>query len=483
MKNNSKKLVKKNLEYKKYLKEKMITCMLNWKDMMIRLIVGLIKRPYIKVSQYFPKPFRSFGGNINVKVDLSNYATKTDLKNVTHVDTSSFALKTNLANLKTEVHKLDIDKLAPVPVDLSKLSDVVKNDVAKKAVYDKLVPKVNNLDTSDFVLKTKYQTDKTELEKKIPGLADFVKKTKLSELENKIPEVVSLSTKTALTVVKTKIPDISSLVRKTDYNKKISELKNKLFDHNHDKYSTTTEFNTMTASVFNARLAQVNLITKADFDAKLSSLNRKNTSNKTKHFLVENELKKIKTFNSSYFIGKSQFEENDTQNYLVFQPMYRYFKRFVGVGTGNYIYFWKSRGLSDENITAPTTSDYGVNPQVSYYGTKAWGKFDGSCWKQEKVAFNHGKVVHIYIVYEITKIVDFSGNNNRPKIENALFRTVSLTKNADTDKYKYSGYGTRFDRRSRFSHPSGEYGQNVTIFGVDISSSTKIDNRKKKFWF
>ena len=106
------------------------------------------------MSQYFPKPFRSFGGDINVKVDLSNYATKTDLKSVTHVDTSSFALKTNLANLKAEVHKLDTDKLAPVPVDLSKLSDVVKNDVAKKTVYVKLMAKINNIDTSDFVLKT-----------------------------------------------------------------------------------------------------------------------------------------------------------------------------------------------------------------------------------------------------------------------------------------------------------------------------------------
>ena len=128
------------------------------------------------MSQYFPKPFRSFGGNINVKVDLSNYATKTDLKNVTHVDTSSFALKTNLANLKTEVDKLDIDKLAPVPVDLSKLNDAVQNDVVKKAVYDKIAAKVNNIDTSDYVLKTKYQTDKTESEKKIPGDTDFVKK-------------------------------------------------------------------------------------------------------------------------------------------------------------------------------------------------------------------------------------------------------------------------------------------------------------------
>ena len=86
------------------------------------------------MSQYFPKPFRSFGGNINVKVDLSNYATKTDLKNVTQVDTSIFALKTNLASLKVEVNKLDVNKLAPVPVDLSKLSDVVKNDAVKKTV-------------------------------------------------------------------------------------------------------------------------------------------------------------------------------------------------------------------------------------------------------------------------------------------------------------------------------------------------------------
>ena len=116
------------------------------------------------MSQYFPKVLRSFERNINAKADLSNYATKTDLKNVTHVDTLSFALKTNLANLKNEVDKLDIGKLVPGPVDLSKLSDVVKNNIVKKTVYDKLVAKVNNIDTNDVVLKTKYQTDKTELE-------------------------------------------------------------------------------------------------------------------------------------------------------------------------------------------------------------------------------------------------------------------------------------------------------------------------------
>ena len=100
--------------------------MSNGKVMIIHLIVGLIKKTLYKMSQYFPKPYEPFGGDINVKVDLSNYATKADIKNISHVDTSSFALKTNLAGLKTEVDQLDIDKLVPVPVDLSKLSDSKK---------------------------------------------------------------------------------------------------------------------------------------------------------------------------------------------------------------------------------------------------------------------------------------------------------------------------------------------------------------------
>ena len=129
------------------------------------------------MSQYFPKPFNShLGDSIKVTTDLSNYATKTDIKNISHVDTSSFALKTNLASLKTEVDKLDIDKLVPIPVDLSKLNDAVKNDVVKKTVYDELVAKVDNIDASDFVLKNKYNTDKKELENKIPETTDLVKK-------------------------------------------------------------------------------------------------------------------------------------------------------------------------------------------------------------------------------------------------------------------------------------------------------------------
>ena len=113
------------------------------------------------MSQYFPKPYKPFGGDINVKINLSNYAAKVDIKNISHADTSRFALKSNLGNLKTEFDKLDINKLVPAPVDLSKLSDVVKNDVVKKDAYDKLVTKVNSIFTIEFVLKTKY-TDKSQ---------------------------------------------------------------------------------------------------------------------------------------------------------------------------------------------------------------------------------------------------------------------------------------------------------------------------------
>ena len=189
-------------------------------------------------------------------------------------------------------------------------------------MYDKLVAKVNNIDTNDFVLKTKYQTGKTELETKIPDLTHFVKKAKLTELENKIPDLSSLATKTALTNVENKIPDVSSLVKKNPT--KITEIENKLNNHNHDKYIDTLEFNKLAAGVFNARLAQaILIITKTGFHAKLSRNSIKITEHKAEHVLVKNELNKLKTFDSS-FIGKSHFEEDGTQNYLVFQPLNKY---------------------------------------------------------------------------------------------------------------------------------------------------------------
>ena len=211
------------------------------------------------MSQYFP-PYKKSSGDIKLKLDLSNYATKTDLKNVTHLDVSNFASKTNLAALKTEIDKIDTDKLKTVPNDLAKLSNVVKNDVVKKTEYVKLVTKVNGIDPTNFVLRAKYEKDGsdfedkiTKIDKKMSDISDLVKKTgfnaKITEEEGKIPSITGLATNSALTAIKNKIPDVSSLVKKTDYNTKISEIENKVNNHNYDKYITTPEFNTMAASV------------------------------------------------------------------------------------------------------------------------------------------------------------------------------------------------------------------------------------------
>ena len=119
------------------------------------------------MSNYFCRRYKRFDGEISVKVDLSNYETKTDLKNVSHVDVSSFALKSNLVGLKTGVDKIDADKLKTVPVDLAKLSNVVKNDVIKKTEYDKLIAKVNGIDNANFVSRTKSEKDGSDFEDKI----------------------------------------------------------------------------------------------------------------------------------------------------------------------------------------------------------------------------------------------------------------------------------------------------------------------------
>ena len=180
------------------------------------------------MSQYFPKPYEPFGGGINVKVDLSNYATKTDLKNISHIDVSSYALKSNLANPKTEVDKLDIDKLTSVPIDLAKLSNVVKNNVVKKTEYDKLVNKVNGINNTNFVSRTKYEKDGSDsedrindIEKKIPDISNLVKKSSLTAVENKIPDISGLATKSALTAVENKIPNVSTLVKKQIMRQKL----------------------------------------------------------------------------------------------------------------------------------------------------------------------------------------------------------------------------------------------------------------------
>ena len=215
-------------------------------------------------SQYFP-PYENYSNNIKVQLDLTNYATKKDIKDITHVDNSSYALKTNLAALKTEVDNIETDKLKTVPNDLAKLSNVVKNNVVKNTEYNTLKNKVDTIDTSGFVTRTKFTTDTNDLddkidkvEKKIPdisGLAtkssvtrliieqedctDKVKKkihdisglaskTELAAVEIKIPDVCGLATGSALTAVENKIPDITSLIKQTDFDTKLKNISDRV---------------------------------------------------------------------------------------------------------------------------------------------------------------------------------------------------------------------------------------------------------------
>ena len=217
-----------------------------------------------------------------------------------------------------------------------------------------------------------------------------------------------------------------------------------------------------------ALLKKTNYSTKvAEIDTKLSSLDGKISKKK-------NELDKTTNDTVLLFLGNMLFNSEDgSQAYLIFQSIYRYFKTITNT---NYILLWKSRGLSAESIKAPTTSDNSLNPELSYIDYNIRVKLTGSYLKKSKITYTHKESVNIYIVYELGSS---SSHIDDPTLKNCLFGAVPLTKNADIDKYGYSGYGIGFDRRGSFSFPGNGNGQNVLIFGVDIRSSPHIDDKKK----
>ena len=145
------------------------------------------------------------------------------------------------------------------------------------------------------------------------------------------------------------------------------------------------------------------------------------------------------------------------------------------IASSDYVLSWKSKELSVENFKPPVTSDNSLTPALSYYGTKTRVKFYGNCLKQPKVSYTRGTIVNIYIVYELGAS---GSNDNDPTLKNSLVGAVRLTKNVDIDNYEYYGYGIGFDRKSSFSFPGDGFGQNVIIFGIDMSSSVHFDNKK-----
>ena len=189
--------------------------------------------------------------------------------------------------MENKVDKLDVDKLVPVPVDLSRLSDVVKNNVIKKDLYNAKIENVEDkiFDITNLATKTTLNAKINEVKGEIPSITNlvttFALNAKINEVKGEIPNITNLDTTSALTGIENKIPSVSNLVKKTDYNTKISEIEKKITNNNHDKYITTAEFNKLTAETFDLRLKQSNLasksnianfIKKTDFDNKLKDV-------------------------------------------------------------------------------------------------------------------------------------------------------------------------------------------------------------------
>ena len=286
-----------------------------------------------------------------------------------------------------------------------------------------------------------------------------------------------MATKTSLNTIENKIPSVSDWVKKTDYSTKINEIEKKIADHNHDKYITIPEFTKLTPEIFAARLKQATFVNKKYFDYQLKNFDKKITSKKTKHARVENEFKKLKTFDSSLFIGQSYFNNDGAQLYLIFHPVYKP----ITTDLPNIISRWESKGLSNEKFQSLFTTNKILSQKLVWMNnSRRVLRLEGSCLKQEDTTpFAPSNVASLLIAYEL----DSWPSNLRTDftLGGCIFGCVRLTKNADPDKYSYSGYGIGFDTCGYHSLLDGSVSKNVIIFGADMSSSVHIDNKGKDF--
>ena len=455
------------------------------------------------MSTYYP-PYESSSNNIKIELDLTNYATKTDLKNITYTDVSSFASKINLAALKTEVDKIDADKLKTVPVDLAKLSNVVNHDVVKKPDYNTKVTSIenkiagvikNNLDnlgditklkaadTSNFVLNTKLASDVTTLENKI------------DTVDKEIPDISGLATKTSLT----------SYLQTATFNSKVTEVENKIKAADIIAKSADTRANTIRSDltgytkkadvatgitaikndyVTNTSLrSQLNDLKSQHIATEVTGIDNKTKKNASDNLALENKLQqKEDTINENErgnSFARGFFLYMD-QSYLVYNckiGSLRY--------TTNRISAWKSAGIFNyfDNSNMNAVGDTSGNlPDLKNDG-RMYVYLSGNYFKQDKTRIpNHNNIIIIYIVYKLDPIA--SSRDTTFTIKNALFGAMQITKNADTSKYDYKGYGICFDERSEFGHTITEGGfahttdtRNVLIFGADMSFSVHKTNR------
>ena len=462
------------------------------------------------MSKYFP-PHNNSSENIKVELDLSNYETKKDIKDITHIDASGFASKTNLTELKTQVDKIDTDKLKTVPDDLAKLSNVVKNDVVQKTDYNTLKSKVDGIDVSKYVARTKCETDGKAIydkidalhavEKKIPVLADFVTtacfnhekhllatKTALITVENKIPDVSTLATRTSL----------SSLLPVSTFNSKVTELEGKVttIDNKISGYAKKSEVADDITKIKNDYVTTTSLSTQLnDLKAQQIATEVKTIDDKAKKnvsdiLAFENRLKqKEDTVNENergISFSRVSFFFYIDQSDLVYDCKANSFKI-----NSSKILTWKSTGIfnySDNynNMNAVGNSKGQLPYLINDEKLRVYS--NGSYFTQNKALKpNNNAAVNIYIVYRLDTI--FSTRNTDYTIENALFDAMKITKNTDYSKNNYTGYGLCFDDGDTFTHTirEGNFNHtttaiNVLIFGADMSFSSHTTNKANNIY-
>ena len=440
------------------------------------------------MSTYYP-PYKSSSNNIKVELDLTNYATKTDLKNITHTDVSSFASKTNLSALKTEVDKIDIDKLKTVPDDLAKLSNVVKNEVVKKTDFS----------ADNYVTRTKFSTDTNSLDDKI------------DKVDKKIPEVSGLATKSSVTTLiknlddridKLKINDYAKKTSLTNYmltsncNSKSTELENKVKDADIIAKSAVTKAKSIKSNLndYAKKTDVANDITTIKNDyvsltSRLDDLKSQHIDNEVK--TIDDKTKKNASDILDFEIRLKQKEdivdEVQRENALTSgrdyysDKMYLLYecKAFSFKYTSGKINLWKSSGLDnysrDSDMDAVSVTTTSLPPLID--NGRMSVRLEGAYFKQMRLLRpNNDNIVNIYIVYLIDPISN--SRNTDYTVQNALFGGVKITKDAtDTSKHKYEGYGICFDEDSMFSMGNINNGRNVLIFGVHENSVIYLKNK------
>ena len=446
---------------------------------------------------YYP-PYKSFSNNVKVELDLTNYATKTDLKNITHVDVSSFASKTNLAALKTEVDKIDTYKLKTAPTDLAKLTNAIENDVVKNTDYNTKVTSieaqiagltkntVGNLaditkpkaiDTNCFVTRTKFSADTNTLDDKI------------DRVEKKIPDVSGLATKTSLNsylqTSNSKVTEVESKIKDADIIAKSAVTKANSIKSDLNDYAKKTD--AANDYVTNANLtSKLNDLKAQHIATEVKTIDDKTKKNASDTLWFENRLKQKEdivdknqrelSFNRGFFYYLQQ-------SHLVYECKLNSF-----VFNGKKIANWKSTGIfnySDDYYSMNSIEDTKTNLPILKNNKETYVLLQGNYFQQNNniiIPNNNKNVINIYVVYKLDPIS--STRNTDYTIQKALFGAMKINKDADYSKNIYTGYGLCFDEGSQFSHTvkQGNFNRttntrNVITFGVDMTSSIHATNR------